>query len=76
MMLLSQGKKNRKYTICGFDSAVDGVLRRFLELGFTKGEKVEIVSTSLSKKVFLVKIRGYLLSVRASLLNKVQVKDD
>ncbi len=76
MMPLSKCKKNKQYTICRFDNAVDGVLRRFWELGFTVGQKVKIVATSLSKKVFLVQIRGYLLSVRASLLDKVQVKDD
>ncbi len=49
-------------------------MRRFFELGLTVGEKVKIVATSLQKKVFLLEIRGYLLSVRASLLAKVVVK--
>lgn len=75
METLDKAKKSKTYTICGYKADDnDPILRRFLELGFSVGEKVKIVSTSLQKKVFLVQIRGYLLSVRASLLAKVQVK--
>ena len=52
----------------------DAVYRRFLELGFAGGEKVKIVSKSLLNKVFLLEIRGYLLSVRANLLEIVEVE--
>ena len=74
MLNLSEGKKNKVYTIVGYCEKKDKVSRRFMELGFSVGQKVKIVATSLQKKVFLIEIRGYLLSVRASLLAKVKVK--
>lgn len=75
MMTLEKCKKSHTYKIEGFVGETDPVMRRFMELGFSKGEKIKIVSTSLQKKVFLIEIRGYLLSVRASLLNRVQVSE-
>lgn len=74
-MTLSECKKNQFYTISGFQGQMDGVLRRFLELGFAVGQRVKIVSTSLQKKVFLIEIRGYVLSVRAELLKKISCED-
>ena len=74
MTTLDKVKKNKSYKIVGFVGEPDAVLRRFMELGFSKGQTIKIVSSSLLKKVFLVEIRGYLLSVRTSLLSKVQVK--
>lgn len=73
-MTLNFGEKNKTYKIVGFDGKIDDVYRRFLELGFSIGESVKIVSTSLQKKVFLLEIRGYLLSVRSNLLSKVRVE--
>lgn len=76
MITLNKAKKMKNYKIVGFSKNYDNVLRRFMELGFTVGEKVKIVSTSLQKKVFLIEIRGYLLSVRASLLDRVLVLEN
>lgn len=73
MTTLNQAKKMKLYKIVGFSSENDAVLRRFMELGFTVGEKVKIVATSLQKKVFLIELRGYLLSVRAGLLSRIEV---
>lgn len=73
MTTLNKAKKMKIYKIVGFSANCDNVLRRFMELGFTVGERVKIVATSLQKKVFLIEIRGYLLSIRASLLDRVQV---
>lgn len=73
MTTLNQAKKMKLYKIVGFSSENDAVLRRFMELGFTVGEKVKIVSTSLQKKVFLIELRGYLLSVRAELLHRIEI---
>ena len=54
METLDKAKKSKTYTICGYKADDnDPILRRFLELGFSVGEKVKIVSTSLQKKVFL-----------------------
>ncbi len=74
MMTLNNAKLKKVYKIKGFQGQIDGTLRRFLELGFSVGENVKIVATSLQKKVVLIEIRGYLLSVRASLLEKVVVE--
>lgn len=73
MTTLNQAKKMKLYKIVGFSSENDAVLRRFMELGFTVGEKVKIVATSLQKKVFLIELRGYLLSVRAELLHRIEI---
>lgn len=73
MITLDKAKTMQVYKIKGYIGKPDAVLRRFLELGLSIGEKVKVVSTSLQKKVFLIEIRGYLLSVRASLLSRVQV---
>lgn len=73
MTTLNQAKKMKLYKILGFSSENDAVLRRFMELGFTVGVKVKIVATSLQKKVFLIELRGYLLSVRAGLLSRIEV---
>lgn len=74
-MNLCDAKKNKTYKIVGFNGQADGVLRRFFELGFGIGQRVRVLATSLAKKVFLIEIRGYVLSVRANLLQKVQVKE-
>lgn len=47
--------------------------RRLLELGFVVGEKVKIENTSIMKDVFLVAVRGCLMSVRREILNFVYV---
>ncbi len=65
----------KDYTISGFKSDEDAVLRRFFELGFCVGQKVKISAKSMQNKVFLIEIRKYLLSVRASLLDKILVEE-
>ncbi len=72
---MNLAKKNKTYVVCGFCGKLDGVQRRFLELGFAVGQKVKVVATSLAKKVFLIELRGYVLSVRASLLERILVKE-
>lgn len=72
MMSLKDGKCGVCYKIVGFEEGE--LLQRFWELGFTVGQKVKIVSMSILKKVFLLEIRGYILSVRASLLSCVKVE--
>lgn len=52
----------------------DRVFRRFLELGFTPGQKVKLLKTSIANKVALIEIRGYVLSVRKVLLERVVVE--
>ena len=71
---LDLAERNKSLKIVGCVGAADGVTRRLLELGFTAGQRVKILATSIQKKVFLVEVRGYVLSVRASLLCRVQVE--
>lgn len=73
MTTLNLAKTNKVYTIVGYKND-DAILRRFLELGFSLGQKVKVVSSSLQKKVVLVEVRGYLLSVRAALLERILVE--
>lgn len=72
MKTLDKVNINKTCRIVGYGQN-DRILRRLLELGFTLGQKVRIVSTSLQKKVFLVQIRGYLLSIRSEMLNRIIV---
>lgn len=74
MKTLDKAKKGEICKIVGFNGQFDRILRRFLELGLSRGQKVRIVSTSLQNKVVLIEIRGYVLSVRRNLLDRVVVK--
>lgn len=73
MKTLDKAEKNKIYKITGFCGEKDKIFRRFLELGFSLGQQVKILEKSLQKKVFLIELRGYVLSVRASLLKKIEV---
>lgn len=74
MLTLDKVKKEQICKVVGFCGETDAVSRRFLELGITIGTKIKILSFSLLKKVALLQVRGYVLSVRISLLSKVQVQ--
>ncbi len=74
MKTLDKAKKNESLKIVDFVGEPDRILRRFLELGFARGEKVKIVALSLARKVALIEIRGYILSVRRKLLERVVVE--
>lgn len=60
------------YKILDFEK--DSSLLRFFELGFIKGQSVKVVASSPFKKVFLLEISGYILSVRKDMLEKIWVK--
>lgn len=74
MMTLDKAKVSKIYRIKGATGAVDKISRRLLELGFTRGERVKVVANSLAKKVSLVEIRGYLVSVRTNLLARIEIE--
>lgn len=74
MKTLDKAKKNERFKIVGFVGQEDRVFRRFLELGFSRGETVKILNCSLANKVVLIEIRGYVLSVRRNLLERVVVE--
>lgn len=74
MMPLTNGKLNISYKIKDISGGNKKVVRRFLELGIIKGQAIKILNTSILKKVFLVEIRGYILSVKADLLSYILVE--
>lgn len=74
MGTLDKVKKNITYKIVDFLGEADNVKRRLWELGFTRGQSVRVLEKSLLKKVLLVEIRGYVLSVRRATLSCVVVK--
>lgn len=74
MMPLTSGKINVVYKIKDILGDNKKVIRRFLELGIIKGQAIKIVNTSILKKVFLVEIRGYILSIKSDLLSYIKVE--
>ena len=72
MMSLCDGKVNKTYRVVGVNRQGKET-RRLLELGIIAGQPIKILNKSSLKKVYLVEIRGYLLSVKASILKLVQV---
>ncbi len=72
MMSLCDGKVNKTYRVVGVNGQGKET-RRLLELGIIAGQPIKILNKSSLKKVYLVEVRGYLLSVRASILKLVQV---
>lgn len=72
MMSLCDGKVNKTYRVVGVNGQ-GRETRRLLELGIIAGQPIKILNKSSLKKVYLVEVRGYLLSVRASILKLVKV---
>ena len=73
-MPLTSGKINVVYKIKDILGDNKKVIRRFLELGIIKGQAIKILNTSILKKVFLVEIRGYILSIKSDLLSYIKVE--
>lgn len=76
MITLKDAKLNKYYKISHILGDNLKVVRRFLELGLVGGQKVRIVNKSILKKVYLIEIRGYLLSIKTSLLNYIILEGD
>lgn len=74
MIPLTSGKINVVYKIKDILGDNKKVIRRFLELGIIKGQAIKILNTSILKKVFLVEIRGYILSIKSDLLSYIKVE--
>ncbi len=74
MRSLAEAKVNELCTITDILNMHDGADVRLCELGMTPNQKIRVVAKSLFKKVCLVEIRGYNLSVRTSLLKDVIIK--
>lgn len=73
-MLLSKAKLNEKYII----KSIEGshiLKRRILEMGFTANVEIEIINKSFFNDPIIVKLRGYIVSLRlfeASHINVVK----
>ncbi|HIT62385.1 MAG TPA: FeoA domain-containing protein [Candidatus Caccovivens faecavium] len=72
MHSLREGKVNKSYKIMEVKGE-EKVVRRFFELGIFTGQNIVILNKSPLKKVFLVEIRGYVLSIKSTLLGSVMV---
>ena len=72
MHSLREGKDNKSYKIIEI-MGEEKVVRRFFELGIFSGQNITILNKSPLKKVFLVEIRGYVLSIKSTLLGGVMV---
>lgn len=72
MHSLREGKVNKSYKIIEIVGE-EKVVRRFYELGIFSGQNITILNKSPLKKVFLVEIRGYVLSIKSTLLGGVMV---
>ncbi len=74
MIPLTKGKLNTIYRIVKVEGENEKVVRRFFELGIIKGQAIKILNSSILKKVFLVEIRGYILSIKTDLLGYIFVE--
>lgn len=76
MFSLEKAKVGVYHSIQGYEkSAPKKMIRRLLELGLTKGQKVRIVRKSLFGKAYLIEVRGYVLSIRKALASFVLIDD-
>lgn len=74
MKTLFDAKVGEVCTISSVERGDGKILLRLCELGFSVGQRVRIVAKSAFKQATLVEVRGYLLSVRSSLLKSVEAK--
>lgn len=66
---------NRFYKVLGFQNYQDEkIVRRLLELGFTKGTRFCIAHKSLLGKSVVVELRGYYLTMRSKFLDIIKVE--
>lgn len=75
MTTLKDAQLNKLYKIKKVVGGDIKVIRRFLELGMLSGQVVKVINKSILKKVYLVEIRGYLLSIKTSLLDFIEVEE-
>lgn len=72
---LTNIKLNKYYKVSGFDKSLDyKICRRFCDFGITKGEKIKVKEKSLLRRVLLIEIRGYILSIKSSLARYILVE--
>lgn len=74
MFSLLQSEFDKFYTINSIHGLSTSLTRRLCELGFIKGQKIKLIKKSLLGKVFLVEIRGYILSLRRNIIASIYVE--
>lgn len=75
MQTLCEMKRNKIYTIAGYSKNLPPkIFRRLCDLGLTRGEKVSLEARSLLKKVLLISVRGYLLSLKTDIAKGVEIR--
>lgn len=72
MMSLSEGKVGMPYKVIKIDGNV-AIARRLCDLGFL-GAVVKIDKISSLKGVYLIEVRGALLSLRVKILKNIMVR--
>lgn len=76
MKTLKNAKTGKFYTIKNLSEfASDKIVRRLFDLGFTPMQKIKLVRKSLIGKTFLVEVRGYILSMRASVAEVIVLNE-
>lgn len=72
-MYLSQAQNSKKYTILNV-SAKGIMLNKLLDMGFIKGALVEVVRYAPLKDPIELRIYDYLISLRVSEANLIEVE--
>ena len=71
-IILSQLKIGQSAYVVGITGNLK-VKTSLMELGFSKGTLVRILNISSLKKSFLIEIRGFVLALRESAVNMIEV---
>lgn len=74
-MTLSTCEINKSVKIVGFSNGLfENYKKRLFQLGFFSGNKLKVCKKSVFKKVLLVEINSYLLSLRNDIAQFVEVE--
>ncbi len=75
MIILSECNKHDKCQIVGFSDKLEKRdYLRLLELGLTVGQAIKVDYFSMLKKVMLIEVRGYCLSLRCNMAKYIMVE--
>ena len=71
---LSECKTNKTYLVCDLTEENKEIILQLKNLGFSVGEKVELIKSNYRKKSFLVKVMGINYAMDKSICDKILVK--
>ncbi len=71
---LSECKTNKTYLVCDLKEENKEIILQLKNLGFSVGEKVELIKSNYRKKSFLVKVMGINYAMDKSICDKILVK--